>query len=463
MNKIIQKFGWTGSLLILIILISIITSVIIKQIREDTLNLSQVKEENNKIDDNEGSSIEKKRSQELTEKVEVYKFNNKEKLPDQVKDNEVKKSKQNDQNLIESDSKIKNDFDNNSGNSNSKDLSLQNRFNNKLERLKDERSKESSLDLKQDKSINDFNLKQKKSESSKELTKRRFYIDGSKNNPTVKNNSPEIDVFRVDNEGNYVIAGKTSPNTEVLILSNENEIGKTFSDRNGDFVIIGNLKKDANPKEITIKSSQIDTTNDFSKSTWLLSDDRFIILPNKSNVINDNKTQLAFKPTILKSNNKNAEIIQKTEGGNVNQINLDLISYNEIGDIVLTGRGRINNLIYVYLDEKFIISEAVNASGGWKIIISNILPGIYNLRIDEVNNNGNVQSRISLPFKRESINFLTNLVSGTITVQSGNSLWRIARRILGGGIRYTEIYEKNKNLIKNPDLIYPGQVFEIPN
>ena len=50
----------------------------------------------------------------------------------------------------------------------------------------------------------------------------------------------------------------------------------------------------------------------------------------------------------------------------------------------------------------------------------------------------------------------------TFVVQPGNSLWRIARRSYGEGLRYTVIYEANKDHIRDPDLIYPGQVFVIP-
>ena len=45
----------------------------------------------------------------------------------------------------------------------------------------------------------------------------------------------------------------------------------------------------------------------------------------------------------------------------------------------------------------------------------------------------------------------------------GNSLWRIARKTLGGGVLYAEIYKNNKKIIDDPDLIFPGQVFKIPN
>mgnify|MGYP001426780534 FL=1 len=58
---------------------------------------------------------------------------------------------------------------------------------------------------------------------------------------------------------------------------------------------------------------------------------------------------------------------------------------------------------------------------------------------------------------------MTNLEERNIVVEPGNSLWRIARKTLGGGIFYSEIYRNNLKRIKNPDLIYPGQVFNIPN
>ena len=50
----------------------------------------------------------------------------------------------------------------------------------------------------------------------------------------------------------------------------------------------------------------------------------------------------------------------------------------------------------------------------------------------------------------------------SITVQPGYTLWGIARASLGDGILYVQVYNANKDKIKNPDLIYPGQVFTLP-
>lgn len=50
----------------------------------------------------------------------------------------------------------------------------------------------------------------------------------------------------------------------------------------------------------------------------------------------------------------------------------------------------------------------------------------------------------------------------TYTVKAGDSLWKIAQRIYGNGNQWTKIYEANRDKIKNPDLIYPGQKLTIP-
>lgn len=52
--------------------------------------------------------------------------------------------------------------------------------------------------------------------------------------------------------------------------------------------------------------------------------------------------------------------------------------------------------------------------------------------------------------------------SGKAIIRRGDNLWTIARRVYGQGVRYTTIYEANNSQIRNPDRIYPGQIFELP-
>jgi nucleoid-associated protein YgaU len=72
-----------------------------------------------------------------------------------------------------------------------------------------------------------------------------------------------------------------------------------------------------------------------------------------------------------------------------------------------------------------------------------------------------VASRIEVAFQRESLP--PGMVrDGRVVVQPGNNLWRIARDTYGRGIRYTVIYRANQARIRNPAMIYPGQVFAVP-
>jgi nucleoid-associated protein YgaU len=49
-----------------------------------------------------------------------------------------------------------------------------------------------------------------------------------------------------------------------------------------------------------------------------------------------------------------------------------------------------------------------------------------------------------------------------VTVQPGHNLWTLARTHYGSGVRYTQIFTANRDQIRDPDLIYPGQIFSMP-
>ena len=99
--------------------------------------------------------------------------------------------------------------------------------------------------------------------------------------------------------------------------------------------------------------------------------------------------------------------------------------------------------------------------------------GIYTLRIDEVSKEGEVQSRVETPFKREEPTVLAKAVEQAtetgagpvtlVTVQPGFTLWGIATRNYGTGFSYVRIFDANRDQIRDPDLIYPGQIFTVPN
>ena len=94
--------------------------------------------------------------------------------------------------------------------------------------------------------------------------------------------------------------------------------------------------------------------------------------------------------------------------------------------------------------------------------------GIYTLRVDAVDAEGDVVSRIETPFKREEPAVLAAAIAGpegparAVTVQAGDTLWAIARDRYGEGLLYVQVFDANRDSIRDPDLIYPGQVFDLP-
>ena len=75
---------------------------------------------------------------------------------------------------------------------------------------------------------------------------------------------------------------------------------------------------------------------------------------------------------------------------------------------------------------------------------------------------GAVLARVETPFSRAEVEEI-EVAGDNVVVQPGNSLWRIARRVYGRGIQYTVIYQANSGQIVDPDLIYPGQIFNLPD
>ncbi len=111
--------------------------------------------------------------------------------------------------------------------------------------------------------------------------------------------------------------------------------------------------------------------------------------------------------------------------------------------------------------------------GDWQIELPQIDTGVYTLRIDEVDEEGTVVSRLETPFKREEPQEVAAVLAeetaqdgfevAVKTVQPGATLWAIAEENLGNGIFYIEVFEANSDLIRDPDLIYPGQIFRMPD
>ena len=144
-------------------------------------------------------------------------------------------------------------------------------------------------------------------------------------------------------------------------------------------------------------------------------------------------------------------------------VTVDVVDYGADGRVNIGGHAPPNSRIQVYLDNILIGHSLSNAEGRWGLTPDQpVRPGRYTLRADHVSGDGSVSARAEIPFQMAD-QIASSLPAGqNIVVQPGASLWRIARRTYGDGVRFSLIYEANQTQIRDPDLIYPGQIFTVP-
>ncbi|MEO1732602.1 MAG: LysM peptidoglycan-binding domain-containing protein [Pseudomonadota bacterium] len=176
--------------------------------------------------------------------------------------------------------------------------------------------------------------------------------------------------------------------------------------------------------------------------------------------------------TVLRATKDGVELLQPSTADRpvaLQQLALDTISYSELGEVQLSGRTSDDTTVRIYLDNEPVAELGATSDGRWRGLLNGIEPGIYTLRLDAVDPAGRVVSRLETPFKREPPaklaavpGDLRSALIRAVTVQKGDTLWAISRERYGEGILYVRVFEANRDQIRDPDLIYPGQVFSIP-
>ena len=447
MNKIIFKLGWPGALIILMGSLSLGIYAIVNQsfVEKETQKTIVVAEE----------EISKSISEE------------------QKDDTNLNKDNQSDKKKISNGEEIKVE--------NSDDVSKNNVAETKdstkkglIEQIDAENiqvNNDSILEKENEKESNKKNKQQTLSQIQDNSGDKTLII----NEETIKEVDKEetkVDILRVDESGITIIAGSGDPSTTVEAKINNQTIGKSQVNKDGEFVITGEVSSSDQPQElkiITIEEKEEKTKKIVSKEPleneedWVYETKSFIILPGLIKNNNENEIQKERLDDVRIFEVQQTDILLKEEFKNINveQLTLDRIKYSENGTAILYGRARTDMNVMVYLNNEFKMKTIPGKDGSWDVDLGIIPPGIYKLRIDETTISGDVKFRIETPFKQETKELLDKMFTKAITVQPGNSLWRIARRIYGKGIMYLDIYNKNSHLIKDPDLIYPGQIFSL--
>lgn len=262
--------------------------------------------------------------------------------------------------------------------------------------------------------------------------------------------APSFDLVRVAPDGSAVIAGRAAPGANVQVFSGTIPVAEATASARGEFVIFLNA-----PSETTL-DLQIPAAPE--GATLVVSQEDIIILPAAPDAAD-------ATPIVVRRTPDAVQIVQPSGPAIPSNVSLDLVSYAESGAVQLAGRGQPGNVARIYTDGQLAGEAPIAQGGNWALEISDIAEGRYVLRVDEISVSGEVLSRTESPFQRQfpEANLPDSFSQGAkIIVQPGNTLWLMATEAYGDGDAYSQIFSANQDAIRDPDLIYPGQIFSIP-
>lgn len=255
---------------------------------------------------------------------------------------------------------------------------------------------------------------------------------------------PSFDLVRVNKEGGTVIAGRAEPKSEVVILDDGKEIGRVIADSRGEWVFVPDKPLGAGTRNLTLRATGPDRSVRESEGPVV------VLVPDRPS---DGELALAVKST------RSGSVVLNAPGGEVD-VAIGVVDHDRKGNVVLAGKAPPNSDLNLYVDDAFVGKLKADDVGQWRARLRDPVSGTpHRLRADQIDDKGKVLSRAEVDFVPEKPALPTD---GKVVVERGNSLWRIARETYGTGLDYTVIYEANRAQIRDPDLIYPGQVFIVP-
>ncbi|RAP41345.1 hypothetical protein BYZ73_10375 [Rhodovulum viride] len=337
--------------------------------------------------------------------------------------------------------------------------------------------------------------------------------------------APAFDVVRVGPEGDALIAGRAEVGSSVAILVEGREAARTEVGADGDFAVLFDLDQSDDPRRISLSMLRADGRTTPSEATVILapspdpSQGPFPVppaveaepaaggaqadeqaadqaadsgapapQPAVADGLSDNGTSATAPtdrpvieappaaPAILISDAEGVRLVEPPQDGDaapVSGVTLDAITYDAGGAVNLAGRGRPGGQLRIYLDNAPLAETGIDGTGRWTLRAPEIAAGLYALRADLLAADGSVAARFETPFHREAPAEIAATAAPpagpggatgvrVITVQPGYTLWGIADRTYGRGMQYVKIFEANRGQIRDPDLIYPGQIFDLP-
>jgi hypothetical protein len=270
---------------------------------------------------------------------------------------------------------------------------------------------------------------------------------------------PSFDVARIGPDGRAVIAGRAQPGAKIVLLDGNKEVAQGQADANGEWVVI------AQDPPLGAGQHELRVIQHVEGRAPVTSDQVVVaIVPDQKQPATSSGPKEETLVMIAPSSGA-AKLVQPPSAAGVpksGDLVMSTLDYDEGGHVTVTGQATPGAVVRAYINDKMVAEGQAGADGRWRLAPPDpVGPGKHKLRLDRLTKDGKPVARLELPFERIPVPPGTD-DSRRLVVVRGDNLWNIARAHYGTGFQHTLIYGANKDQIRDPDLIYPGQVFKLP-
>jgi nucleoid-associated protein YgaU len=252
---------------------------------------------------------------------------------------------------------------------------------------------------------------------------------------------PRFDIVRVDPQGNAVLAGRAVPGATVTVKDGDTVLGTATADSQGAFVLIPANPLRPGSHEITLSETLPGGKVLDGKQSASIS------LPGNG------------QPALAVVSGPNGSSVVTGQGPKPGQLGMGAVDYDAQGHAVFSGTAPAGSTVTVKLGGKTLGTANADSSGHWHVQAP-VPGGPGMITLNATTADGSALPAETVPFAPEQLS--KALEEGHVVIAPGDNLWMIARRVYGKGTLYTLIYSANAGQIHNPNLIFPGQAFTLP-
>lgn len=246
-------------------------------------------------------------------------------------------------------------------------------------------------------------------------------LAGSPPPPNSEGSKPAFDVARIEPTGDAVIAGRAAPGATVELLRNGEHLDEAVADKSGQFVMVPS-RLPAGDYELTLRARLPDGTLATSQQGVKVA----LAEPEPTSGAEQSRPQVPFDVAGATAENPSSQDHATASP--------QATSPKATSAEVTSSQARLlpESTSHVAKPQQVAVSQSPSPKAASR------------------QSDGSSSSAVAPPRVATSV------------VSRGDSLWRISRATYGVGTLYALVYKANRGRIRNPNLIYPGQVFVLP-